>query len=122
MDINGNLYVSDSKRIEVRRWKRGEMNGTLITGGNGNGGQLNQLSCPTFIFVDGNESLYVSDMNNHRVMKWVKDVKERIVVDGNGFGGKANQLRGPRGISFDRQGDLYVANSENHRIQRYKTK
>jgi hypothetical protein len=35
--------------------------------------------------------LYVSDRDNHRVMKWIKDAKEGIVVAGGN--GQGNSLR-----------------------------
>jgi sugar lactone lactonase YvrE len=73
MDQNGSLYVCDSQKNEVRRWKRGDQNGTIVAGGNGRGKHLNQFNCPTYIFVDEDYSLYVSDRENHRVMKWLKD-------------------------------------------------
>jgi hypothetical protein len=47
-------------------------NGTfIVAGGNGEGDHLSQITCPTSIFVDQDDSVYVSDYNNHRVMKWV---------------------------------------------------
>src|ERR1700722_16991743 len=49
MNNNGDLYVSDCVKNEVRRWKRGETNGTIVAGGNGCG---NQLDRPTYLFVD----------------------------------------------------------------------
>ena len=62
MDNNGNLYVSDPvKKNEVRRWKQGERKGRIVAGGNGEGNHLNQLNCPTYIFVDEDHSIYVSD-------------------------------------------------------------
>ena len=61
MDKNGYIYVSDFKKDEVRRWKRGETNGIIVAGGNGKGNHLNQLNCPTYLFVDQDDSLYVSD-------------------------------------------------------------
>ena len=72
MDKDGSIYVSDYKN-EVRRWKRGEEKGTIVAGGNGKGNQLNQLHHPAFIFVDQDSSVYVSDRDNHRVVKWNKD-------------------------------------------------
>ena len=33
----------------------------VVAGGNGKGNHLNQLNCPTYIFVDQNHSVYVSD-------------------------------------------------------------
>ncbi|CAF4427627.1 unnamed protein product, partial [Rotaria magnacalcarata] len=59
MDEERNLYVSDGGKHEVRRYKFGEKNGTLVAGGNGKGAGLNQLNYPTFLFVDGHQNVYV---------------------------------------------------------------
>ncbi|CAF1383610.1 unnamed protein product [Adineta steineri] len=118
----GFLYVSDGKKNEVRRWKMGEYNndGIVVAGGNGQGNQLNQLNWPTFLFVDENQSVYVSDWNNHRVMKWKKDAKEgKVVVGGNGRGENLNQLWFPRGLFVDHLGQIYVADYGNHRVVRW---
>jgi DNA-binding beta-propeller fold protein YncE len=69
MDNEGFLYVSDCKNHEVRRWRPGDTNGVIIEGGNGQGNRLDQLKSPTYIFVDDDHTVYVSDTNNHRVMK-----------------------------------------------------
>ncbi|CAF4240878.1 unnamed protein product [Adineta steineri] len=122
MDKHGFLYVSDYEKNEVRRWKMGEYNneGIVVAGGNGNGNRLNQLHVPSFIFVDEDQSIYVSDCNNHRVMKWIKDAKEGIVVaGGNGKGRNLNQLSTPEGVIVDDLGQIYVADSENHRVMRW---
>ncbi|CAF1249107.1 unnamed protein product [Adineta steineri] len=120
MDKNGNLYVSDYKKDEVRQWKKGEVNGTIIAGGNGKGNNLNQLNWPTFIFVDQDCSLYVSDNNNHRVMKWIKDAKQGIIVaGGHDQGNNLTQLSNPHGIFVDHLNNVYVADFGNHRIVRW---
>ncbi|CAF3851546.1 unnamed protein product, partial [Adineta steineri] len=121
MDENGFLYVSDYKKNEVRRWKMGEYNnGILVAGGNGEGNQLNQLHWPTFIFVDEDQTVYVSDSNNHRVMKWRKGAKTgKTVAGGNGQGNNLKQLSAPRGVIVDDLGQIYVADSENQRIMRW---
>jgi sugar lactone lactonase YvrE len=49
MDDDGFLYVSDRNKHEVRRWRIGETQGTLVVGGNGQGERLDQLNDPTFI-------------------------------------------------------------------------
>ena len=82
MDENGSLYVIDEEKHEVRRYRRGESQGTVVAGGNGNGNRLNQLSNPRYVFVDRDHSVYVSDYGNHRVMKWMEGAKEGIVVAG----------------------------------------
>ncbi|CAF1111776.1 unnamed protein product, partial [Rotaria magnacalcarata] len=46
------LYVSDTVKVEVRRYKFGENIGTLVAGGNGQGAGLNQLCTPPYLFVD----------------------------------------------------------------------
>ncbi|CAF0951255.1 unnamed protein product [Adineta steineri] len=121
MDKHGFLYVSDYKKNEVRRWKMGEyIEGVVVAGGNGNGNQLNQLNYPTFIFVDEDQSVYVSDTNNHRVMKWRQGATEgRIVAGGNGKGINLNQLSSPYGVIVDDLGQIYVAATGNDRITRW---
>ncbi|CAF1361472.1 unnamed protein product [Adineta steineri] len=123
MDKHRFLYVSDSKKHEVRRWKMGEYNneGTVVAGGNGKGNQLNQFNYPTFIFVDEDQSVYVSDRHNHRVMKWSKGaIRGRIVAGGNGVGKNLNQLSSPQGVIVDHVGQIYVADSRNHRLMRWR--
>ncbi|CAF1478908.1 unnamed protein product [Adineta steineri] len=120
MDNNGNLYVSDCAKNEVRRWKQGERKGTIVAGGNGQGNHLNQLDNPTYIFVDEDQSIYVSDHKNHRVMKWMKGAKEGIVVaGGNGEGNSLTQLSNPEGVTVDHLGNVYVADCYNDRIMRW---
>ncbi|CAF1427303.1 unnamed protein product, partial [Adineta steineri] len=122
IDKHGFLYVNDYMKNEVRRWKMGEYNnkGVVVAGGHGKGNELNQLNCPTFIFVDEDQSVYVSDRDNSRVMKWRKDAKKgRIVAGGNGDGGNLNQLSGPEGVIVDDLGQVYVADWGNHRVMRW---
>ncbi|CAF0972641.1 unnamed protein product [Adineta ricciae] len=123
-DNFGFLYVSDWEKHEVRKWKFGEMKekeGTLVAGGNGQGNNLTQFNEPHFISVDDEQSVYVSDWKNHRVMKWRKDAKEGIVVaGGHGQGKNLNQLNHPQGIIVDDFGHVYVADSHNYRIMRWR--
>jgi sugar lactone lactonase YvrE len=120
MDNIGDLYVSDTAKYEVRRWKEGDTNGTIVAGGNNDGHHLNQFNSPCFIFVDEHYSLYVSDLNNLRVMKWTKGAKEGIVVaGGKGMGDSLAEVYRPEGIVVDHWGNLYVADSYNQRIMRW---
>ncbi|CAF0980421.1 unnamed protein product [Adineta steineri] len=138
-DVGNDLNQLNSP--QVRRWKQGDKNGELVAGGNGKGDHLNQLNEPTFIFIDEDYSLYISDCWNHRVMKWTKGAKEGIVVAGGNDcgnhrvmrwcegakegeiivgGNQSNQLKGPIGLSFDNEENLYVVDCHNHRIQKYE--
>jgi sugar lactone lactonase YvrE len=120
MDNYGYLYVSDFSKHEVKRWKIGEMNGTVAAGGNQAGNRLDQLNGPTHIFVDQDRSVYVPEYYNHRVVKWMEGAKEGIVVaGGNGPGTALTQLNSPHGIVVDQLGTVYVADHENHRVMRW---
>ncbi|CAF0794549.1 unnamed protein product [Adineta steineri] len=122
MDKYGFLYVTNTEKDEVRRWKIGEYNneGIVVAGGHGRGDQLNQLNYPNFIFVDEEQSVYVSDRNNDRVMKWKKDAKEgEIAAGGNGYGANLNQLFHPQGVIVDDLGKIYVADCWNDRVVRW---
>ncbi|CAF0735875.1 unnamed protein product [Adineta steineri] len=120
MDESGSLYVVDVKKHEVRKYSRGESQGTVVAGGNGKGNRLNQLNYPSYVFVDRNYSIYVSDTKNHRVMKWEEGAKQGIVVaGGQGQGNNLTQLSEPRGVVVDQLGTVYVADYNDSRIMRW---
>ncbi|CAF4506577.1 unnamed protein product, partial [Rotaria sp. Silwood2] len=121
MDDNGFLYVVNSGKHEVRRYKMGDTQGTVVAGGNGQGNRLDQLSYPTYVFVvDREHSVYVSDRDNDRVMKWEEGAKQGIVVaGGQGKGNSLTQLDHPFGVVVDQLGTVYVADFANHRIMRW---
>jgi sugar lactone lactonase YvrE len=120
IDNGGYLYVSDDEKHEVRRWKIGDVNGTLVAGGTGKGNRSDQFNRPLYIFIDEDHSIYVSDWGNHRVMKWLKGTKEGIVVaGGQGHGNSGKQLYFPLGIIVDQLGSVYVADAGNDRVMRW---
>ncbi|CAF1076272.1 unnamed protein product [Rotaria sordida] len=120
MDENGSLYVVDDVKHEVRRYRIGETEGTVVAGGNGSGNRLDQLSNPHYVFVDRDHLVYVSDCSNHRVMKWEEGAKQGIVVaGGQGSGTGLTQLSNPRGVVVDRLGTVYIADQGNNRIMRW---
>ncbi|CAF4069853.1 unnamed protein product [Adineta steineri] len=129
MDKHEFLYVSNYMKSEVRRWKMGEYNeGIVVAGGNGRGNRLNQLNSPTYIFVDEDQSvyvtdsqIYVADYGNHRVMRWCEGKEEgEIIVGGNGPGNQSNQVNCPCGLCFDDEENLYVVDFNNHRLQKFE--
>ena len=117
MHKDGTLYVSDHKRNEVKRWKKGEVNGIKVAGGNGEGDRLDQLNNPTHLFVDDDHTLYISDRNNHRVIKWARNAKEGVVVaGGNGQADQLMQLFLPAGVIVNQFGQIFVADMRNNRV------
>ena len=91
-----------------------------LAGGKGRGYALDQFNYPTGIAYDKDENLYVSDMNNHRIQKWIKGATVGITVaGGNDYGRNANQLNEPGKISIDPLGSIYIADTKNNRIQKW---
>ncbi|CAF1037224.1 unnamed protein product [Adineta steineri] len=101
IDKNGFIYAADNGNHEVTRWKQEDKQGELVAGGNGKGNHLNQLNEPSFIFIDEDYSLYVSDSG------------------GNSEGNSLKQLSIPQGVIVDHLGQIYVADNENHRVMRW---
>ena len=122
LDDQGALYVTDGEKHEVRRYDgSGDKTGTLVAGGHGAGNQLNQLNGPTYLFVDAEFTVYVSDSNNHRVMAWKRGATEGIAVaGGNGQGRDLAQLSFPKGVWVDGCGHVYVADFGNDRVMRWE--
>ena len=78
MDENGSLYIIDYEKHEVRRYRRGESQGTVVAGGNGDGNRLDQLSYPrTRIRRSRSFQCTYLKSGNHRVMKWDGRCKRR---------------------------------------------
>ncbi|CAF1378715.1 unnamed protein product [Rotaria sp. Silwood1] len=120
MDENRSLYVVDNEKHQVRRYKIGGAQGTVVAGGNGQGNRRDQLSKPRYVFVDRDHSVYVSDNETHGVMKWEEGAKQGIVVaGGQGPGNSLTQLNAPQGVVVDQLGTVYVADWGNDRIIRW---
>ena len=122
IDSEGSLYVTDLEKHAVRRYRKGEKMtaGTIVAGGHGQGNRPNQLDTPLYVFIDCERAIYVSDHDNHRVMKWMEDATEGVLVAGGSDAGEnLAHLCCPSGIIVDQQGTIYVADSLNHRVIRW---
>ena len=91
----------------------------MVAGGNGEKNQLNQLTRPTYRFIDEEKAIYVSGSNNHRLVKLNKGLNDGIVVAGRqGSGSALTQLSYLRGLLVDRSGTSHVTDHANHGIIR----
>jgi sugar lactone lactonase YvrE len=125
MDKSGSLIAPQLNKDRVTKWQgidETHSSEKTIAGGHGKGSDLNQLNHPRDIFLDEqDQSIYVSDSDNHRIIKWTQGSKEGIIVaGGNGRGNKHDQLAHPRGIALHSNGDLYIADTSNNRIVKWK--
>ena len=81
---------------------------------------MNQLNFPTYLFVDEEQAVYVSDSMNHRVMKWNKGTNQGILVGrGRGEGSALTPLSYPQGVFVDTSCTIYVADARNDRIEMF---
>ncbi|WAC42262.1 gliding motility-associated C-terminal domain-containing protein [Pedobacter sp. SL55] len=69
VDKTDNMYICDYTGYAVLKWPLGASSGTIIAGGNGPGSNPNQIK-PVGIFMDEHNSLFVSDFDNARVIKF----------------------------------------------------
>ncbi|CAF1361440.1 unnamed protein product [Adineta steineri] len=108
------ISIISLKKVNSK-FNKWEQNAITVAGGNGKGNKLNELNALSFIFVDDDQSVYVSDQENHRVMKWRKDAKEGTIV----AGGNRTRLSYAQGVIVDHLGQIYVADYLNHRVMRW---
>jgi hypothetical protein len=73
------LYISSFEQDELRRYRVGEMDGTVVASGNRKGSDLRQFNAPHYIAMDRDHSIYVSDTENHRLMKWIEGEQQGTV-------------------------------------------
>lgn len=120
LNNNGDLFVANAAKHEVRQWKKGEQDARLVAGGHGYGNGPNQLTRPYYLFLDEDQSVYTSDEDNDRVMKWDRGVEEGIVVaGGNDRGSKTSQFHRPCGLIVDQRETIYIADLGNDRVMRW---
>ncbi|CAF1033471.1 unnamed protein product [Adineta steineri] len=101
IDRYDNLYFTVSSSHTVQ--KRSAVGGSVeVVAGNGRyGAALNQLNVPKAVYVDREESVYVVDMNNQRIVKWLKKSTTGIML----FGG-TGVLKNPVGLFVDEVNEL----------------
>ncbi|UJR29493.1 hypothetical protein I4U23_010705 [Adineta vaga] len=98
-------------------------NGNLIGGyGNGtSGNSLHGLNNPTGLFLHSNGSFYVSDMNNHRVIKLQEGSLMGTIVAGTGsLGSGINQLNKPSELFVDASSNIYISDGNNVRVMLWR--
>lgn len=132
-DDAGNMYFVEMKNAVVRRVEAATgtiatVAGTGQTGFAGDGGPAAQalFNRPHSIALDGQGSLYIADIGNHRIRR--VDLATGMVATFAGTGQRAptpdgapvggTPLNGPRALAFDAQGDMYIALREGNAVYR----
>ncbi|CAF5054502.1 unnamed protein product, partial [Rotaria sp. Silwood1] len=117
-DAYGNMYVADRANHRIQLFRSGQTTGTTVAGTSGSAGSTySQLNNPYGISVTPNETMFIMDTTNYRVLRWqLGDPIGYIIAGGNGNGGAFTQI----GISYcffvDDQYNVYVSENSNHRV------
>ncbi|CAF2737174.1 unnamed protein product [Rotaria sp. Silwood2] len=96
-------------------------NGLTVAGGNGSGSGINQLANPFSLYVNDDQTIYVAEYSNNRIVEWKCGATNgQVVAGGNGSGNGAHQLNGPRDVIIDKEGNsLIICDTENKRVVRW---
>jgi sugar lactone lactonase YvrE len=96
-------------------------NGTTQAGGHGSSNQLNQLSNPHGVYIDDDQTIYVADRDNHRIVEWKNGaINGQIVAGGNESGDRNDQLNRPSNVMIDKENDCFIiCDAGNRRVVRW---
>ena len=141
-DTAGNLWVSDSDSNRVLKYAQpfstgmaaslelGQPASTAFTSNSSAGPTASSLYTPTGLAFDPNGNLWLSDLNNNRVLEFVPPFSNGMAAasvlgqadfthgDANQGGNNptAGALSGPWGLAFDSKGNLSIADVGNSRV------
>ena len=144
-DSSGNLWVADKGNIRILKYPAANLatggaatvalgQTDLTTNDHGNISAPYSHSAKTFhnptdVAIDSTGNIWISEWNNHRVLKFdttnlVTGGAATVVLGQTDFtsktlGNTATTLRETAGIAFDSSGNLWVADFGGHRILKY---
>lgn len=92
----------------------------VVAGNGGEGTGANQLYAPDRLYVDAGGNMYIPDLGNSRVQKWMTGASSGVTIaGGNGTGNTLNRLDRPSGVFVDGAGNVYVAEQNNNRVTKW---
>ena len=73
------------------------------------------------MYVDDDQTVYVADQSNHRIVQWKSGATSgQVVAGGNGQGSGAHQLSNPADVIVDKERDsLIITDNSNSRVVRW---
>ncbi|CAF0835220.1 unnamed protein product [Adineta ricciae] len=111
--FNTSLYVLEHLGKRVQKMSLNGSNPVVVL-------NVKDLSRPLCLFINGNDNIYVSDRDAHKVLLFRTNATNGLVVAGNGSDGSTDtQLNQPYGIFVNEIETIYVADSLNHRIMKW---
>ena len=97
------------------------MNGLTVAGGNGFGNGISQLSYPSGLYVDDDQTVYVAEPLNHRIVERKYGATSgQVAAGGNAQGNGAHQLSSPVDVIVDKETDSFIiCDYNNQRVVRW---
>ncbi len=110
---NTSLYVGDTGNHRVQKLSLEGSNPITVF-------NFSELYLLYYLYVDHNDNIYFSDVDNHRVLLFHANSNKISLVAGTGVNGSNNdQLDRPYGIFVNHAGTIYIADILNHRIMKW---
>ncbi|CAF1486236.1 unnamed protein product [Rotaria sordida] len=106
--------------VDIHTNAKWSQNAITVAGGNGQGSGTNQLAWSYGFYVDDDQTIYVADWGNNRIVEWKSGaIDGKVVAGGNGQGNGAHQLNNPIDVIIDKESDNLIINDRwNHRVVR----
>lgn len=111
MKEDGTVYIADGNNQRIIRWNPDTSYGYLLAGGNGAGNSANQFGFPVDVFIDQNETMYITDFRNRRVQQWLSGAFDAQTV-------LANHTF--IGIWLDDEGSLYTSDWTDNAVTKWR--
>jgi sugar lactone lactonase YvrE len=95
-------------------------NGVTVAGGKGFGQNFDQLADPYGIFLDANDTIYVADRSNHRIVTWEQGASIGQFAAGVKWeNNRKIALNMPQDIVVDKDGTMFISDGGNRRVLRW---
>ena len=119
IDWNNDLYCSltDQHKVTKISLNRENPSEIIVAGGCGGESSQCQLQHPWGIFVDQHSTLFVADVENHRIQRFRAGHRAGETVAGKGIPSGLS-LSYPTDVISDGNGDLYIVDSGHNHVVR----
>jgi DNA-binding beta-propeller fold protein YncE len=86
------------------------------------GNAFNQFNSPHGIYLDNDQTIYITDYENHRIVKWESDTTNgQLIAGGNRQENEMNQLNQPIEVILDKEkNNLIICDYRNRMDERCK--
>ncbi|CAF4158968.1 unnamed protein product [Adineta steineri] len=118
VSMNTIVYDFQQSKLAATRWNKTGI--TIAGASSGSGGTAdNLLSQPYGIALGSFDSLYIADLNNNRIQRWLINASNGTTVAGlsNGTAGASSvALNSPASVVLDSNDNMYFTDTNNHRV------